>query len=316
MSLIGAWEGKLREGDPSNILIHNGDIVEAQIINITYSHRHVKEVDENNAKVDEIANKTGVRKGEQIYTYKEGGVSLELAILSKTDDDGIYTDFSDDLISKKELYSSIIMLPPDKFKERGFDFKHERTGGKIIKGNDGNFVGILGTKDGNVIIDDIYPSVNELTYFENRKPVKKASEITDDDLNDETIRKGQKYSQGQRYQFIIENERKRQEEWEQLLRSWDNQTEQQAKDFLLLALSSRLLIHDVVKKPFMPYYYPKVGMKLKLRAERQGKYVNYVAFSGYGNDREFYSEGVHPVTDEDVTDAENLLSKRALCWAT
>lgn len=316
MSLIGAWEGKLREGDPANILIHNGDIVEMQILNITYPRKHVKEIDAHNEKIEETANKTGIRKGEKIYTYKEGGVALELAIISKTDEDGIYTDFRNDLSSKKELYPNITMIPPDKFKERGYDFKHERMGGRIMKGNDGNFVGLVGSKTGQVIIDDIYPSTNEVSYFEKRKKIKGASEITDDELNDETVLAGQKYSQGERMQYIIQNETKRQEEWEHLLRSWDNQTDEQAKNFLLLALSSRLLLHDVIKKSFMQYYSPKVGMKFKLLAKRDGKYVNYVAFDGFGTNRQYYSEGVEIVDYKDEQAVEEIKSKRAICWAT
>lgn len=311
MSLIQAMTGQSSFA-PVNAVIHNEDIVEAVILNIGFPYKYLQEIDAHNATIEETASKTGIKKPLKKPTHKEGGISLDIAITYKEDVQGIETDFDEDLASVKELYTSIHMLTPIQFKERGWNLSYERKGGKIVKGAGGDFIGLISEKgsEPKIIIDDIYPNPQVETYFENNKPVMTAAEITDADLDDA--------EKGEDYQKILEKENKRLEGWEQLEVYWKNCTEEEAKAFLLLSLSSRLLLHDKDIKKFIPYYMPTVGMKFNALVSRKAKYFHLETFKWDRTDRgyKYFNKGVEPVTDEDVANAERISRQKMICFAS
>lgn len=296
---------------PSNAILLNNDVVEATIIGIHHPNKYLMYIEEYNIEIEKEARKTGVRRSLKRPSYKEGGMTLSLAITSKRSSNGLQTDYTSELASNKQLFTSITMLPPEQFLKRGWNFTHERKGGKIIKSLARKHVGFANMRGVTpcLFIDDIYPSPCVETYFEDGIPKLKANEINENHLKD--------LNKKNQYLKVMRKEENRQKAWDTIIKSWQSYTEKEAIEFLLFAFSSRLLLHDKNIKNGVPYYSPTVGMKFNALVERKGKHFNLVTFKWNKDKRsyDFFNKGVDQVTEEDIMNAEKIIEQRSQCFS-
>lgn len=296
---------------PNNTIPLDNDKVEAIIIGIEYPEKYLIYIEEYNIEIEKEARKTGVRRPLKRPSYKDGGMTLSLAITSKKDDSGLVTDYTSELSSNKQLYTSVTMLPPEQFLERGWGFTHERRGGKMVKTFPRHYVGFANNRGTtpSLFIDDIYPNPSVETYFEDSIPKLKANEITDNHLKDVNKRN--------QYFNILKKDDKRQKAWATIRKSWQNSTEIEAKEFLLFTFSSRLLLHDKNIKNGVPYYCPTLGMKFNALVVKKGIDYHLITFKWNKEKKryDFFNKGVDQVSDGDIMNAEKIIEQRSLCFS-
>lgn len=324
--LYGAITGESSIVPGFKTSLKDGDIAELMITNIGLPFSYTNDIDTKNQEIKAQAKKTGIEDPELKPTYKDGGLAVEVVALYKTDPDGIELDFDENFDSDKSLYHTIVMPTPRQYLERGWDIKDQRRGGKIVQGPVSKpYIGAFTKGDeAYPIIDDIYPSPQETVVWIDGTQIKTASTITEEDLKDERLdSKGKTY--GELFKKAQLNEEKRLANWEKMIRYWEGSTEEECRAFLILAFSSRFLLHDADRKPSAEYHLPRVGTKFAVKVSRPigkdgkpNKYTNFLSFE-WGSDIQhwvYYSEGTSVVTDSDVAYAEEVNAKKLICFAS
>lgn len=310
MSLLESYTGEATAYKSS---LFNNDIVEFIIREVTFPNSYLEEIQKKNDKIGKQNDKMGTNKPYIKPNHKEGGMALNVTILNRTNEDGEIQEFDDELATEKALHQSIVMLTPQQFYDRGYDFKHERRGGKTILGQANKYIGMFNKDTAEPYIYDLYPSVQEYAVWDNGQKIKVASEITDDDLND--------LENGKEYQRILENENARIAQWEKILEHWKTIDEDDAKNFLLLALSSRLLLHETEPKKGTIYLFPEEGMRFQMKVKKKGKYTNFISFEWdkHANNGKggyiHYSNGTSLPNEKDKELAKTVDAQQIMCYA-
>jgi hypothetical protein len=300
---------------PYTPAIENNDIVELMILGISMPQGYINKLNKENVEIEKSFQQTGIPQEKMVATWAEGGMSMQVAVLRKWNEEDTEEDFIDRLDVSKFLYHSIIMQTPTQYYERGFNIKSERRGGHITTRNDnGSWDGAFRqdsvTKELLPEIQEIYPSPSLEVWWMNGQKYKTVDEITATEAEDNEAKK------------VLNKEKKRLKGWDKLRSYWKNITEEHSRNFLALGLSSRFLLYNEKDVTPKEYFLPTPGMIFTAKVQRKenSKYVNFISHEWDFNIGErgawtYFNNGVHKPTAEDIELLEKVKRAKDTCFS-
>src|SRR3990167_622862 len=299
--------GKINKG------IRDGELIDYVIIDIGLPKSYIKKIAETNKKKKDENEALGEDYIPIPPTYKEGGIEITIAAVRrelKYHEDGsvtgrdVFLSQGDKLVAPD--YNTVCryqqMTPRQHFNAA------KKDGSKY-----GDWFRGCGREDAinnKPIITGQFST--EVSFYPPVSAMKDNSDPSvkwDKRISADNIPIGEEY----RYKELMDAEDKRQKEWQNLFKLWDDATEEERKVFLLRIVSKRLLICKMIDNKFH-YLLPEVGMfcRAMVNNRNDSSYFNIKAFGFFSKEEKrtpIYSTCSVSEPDEENKDIVKLIKQ-------